>query len=270
METLLQFKDYRAYLRHTFDEAGKRSGAKKKAAAALEVHTTFISQVLGEQCSLSPEQADRMNAHLGHSEDEADYFLTLVLRDRAGSPSLRRRYDKQLLQIRERSQQVHRKLEKTSLVLEENQRQFYSTYLHSAIHVLVSIEKYNSVEALSSALGLPRSRIHEAVHFMLSIGVIQNQGGHLSPGKAHIHLPPDSKYLGQHHLNWRLQMIDRLLQAKPDEIHYSAVISLSHADVEKIKESLLNNLRENSKTIMASPEETAYVYCFDFFKLAVD
>jgi uncharacterized protein (TIGR02147 family) len=270
METVFQHQDYRQYLRNRLGGGKARTGEKKRASEALGVHTTLISQVLGEQCGLSLEQADRMNDFLGHSDDEAEYFLNLVQKDRAGTVSLRSRYEKHLKILRERNLQVHARVENDGKISEQHQRMFYSSYLYSAIHVLVSIARYNSVEKLASGLGLPRARVGEAVSFLNSIGVVLNENGILSPGKAHIHLSPESEYLSKHHLNWRLQMIERLGQPASQDLHYSAVVSLSQSDVEKIKESLLNNLKENSKTIMKSPEETAYVYCFDFFKLPLD
>ena len=53
----------------------------------------------------------------------------------------------------------------------------------------------------------------------------------------------------------------------PDDLHYSACVSLTHNDAFKIKESMLHNLKQNVDVISKSAEEVAYVLSFDFYKL---
>lgn len=270
MNSIYQYDDYRDYLRLRLGGQKTRTGEKKRASQALGVHTTLISQVLSGQCGLSLEQADRMNRFLAHSEAQSEYFLNLVQRDRAGTKSLKGYYERHLSRLKEENLQIHQRLKIDDEISEKHQRQFYSSYLYSAIHVLVSIAKYNSVEKLAKGLRIPRETIADAISFLSSIGIVSIKGETLSPGTKHLHLSPESEELGRHHLNWRLRVIDSIGQKHPKDLHYSAAVSLSYEDVERIKESLLTNLKENSQIIVKSPEEIAYVYCFDFFKLPVD
>ncbi len=77
----------------------------------------------------------------------------------------------------------------------------------------------------------------------------------------------DSELILKHHSNWRQHTISNLQFLDREDLHYSACLSLSTADVFKIKESILGNLKSNIDIISKSKEETAYVLCFDFYKL---
>ena len=61
--------------------------------------------------------------------------------------------------------------------------------------------------------------------------------------------------------------MERIGESASRDLHYAVAVSLSESDVKKIKEMILKNLSAISKVVSASKEETAYVYCFDFFEL---
>lgn len=267
MESLFEYGSYRDYLKKRLGD-GLRLGLKKKAAGALGVHTTLISQVLSGNCELSLEQTESMSHFLGHSDDEADYFLWLVLKERAGTSPLRRRLERQISAHKKKRLNLSERLKDRKKISESERERFYSTYLHGAIHVLASIPGIQTRAAIASALGVPQPKISEAVEFLIRIGVLKELHGRLSPGTQHIHLSSDSKHIVRHHLNWRLKAMEKIGEAADRDLHYSVAFSLSEADVVKIKEMLLNALSEISKVVSDSKEETAYVYCFDFFELA--
>ncbi len=82
-----------------------------------------------------------------------------------------------------------------------------------------------------------------------------------------MHLGNDSATILKHHSNWRLQTLQNLRFIHPENIHYSACLSLSHKDAFRIKELLLSELKNHLKIVEKSPEEIAYVYTFDFYPL---
>lgn len=267
MESIFEHSNYRDYLKKRLGD-GQRLGLKKQAANALSVHTTLISQVLSGNCELSPEQSENMSRFLGHTEDEADQFLWLVLRERAGSLALRRRLERQIDAQKAKRLNLSERVKDRARVSETDKERFYSTYLHAAIHVLVSIPGLQTRSALAHTLGVPQAKIADAVDFLSRIGVIKEIAGKLRPGAQHIHLNSSSKHIVRHHLNWRLKTMERIGEAAAQDLHYSVAVSLSESDVVRIKEMLLKTLADFSKVVSDSKEETAYVYCFDFFELA--
>jgi uncharacterized protein (TIGR02147 family) len=266
MDTLYEANNYREYL-HGRLGAGARLGLKTKAAAALSVNTTLISQILGGTCEMSLEQAENMNRFLGHTDEEGDYFLWLVLKERSGSKNLKARFARQLEEQKTKRLNLSKRMSDRDSIDHDERERFYSTYLHGAIHVLVSIPEFQTREALATALGTPLKKINEAVEFLLQLGVITETAMKLAPGAQHIHLGSDSTQIVRHHLNWRLKAMERIGEAASRDLHYSVAVSLSEADVQKIKEMLLKNLSEVSKVVNKSKEETAFVFCFDFFEL---
>ena len=261
------FTDYRAYLSARLGPEGARTGQRKKLAAAIPVHTTFISQVLGGKTDFSLEQAEAINTFLQHTDDEGEFLILLILKDRASNPKLKKRFQTKIQQMRDMRLNIKTRLETTDSIAAVDREKFYSSTIYGIIHVLVSIPKFRSIDALVNATKMPRSRVQEIVDFMIRIGVLKHENGNISSGTNHIHLANDSELILKHHTNWRLHTISNLQFLDREDLHYSACLSLSPEDAFKIKESLLANLKKNAETVSKSKEEVPYVMCFDFYKL---
>lgn len=262
-----EFTKYRPYLTARLGESGSRTGRRKELAAYIPVHTTLISQVLSERAELSLEQAERVNSFMQHTQDEGEYFLLLVMKDRAGSTELKNRFKKQIEKMRQARLKIADRVQAESEISKEDREKFYSTYIYGALHVLASIPNFQTVEQLASALHLPRPRTQEMVDFLLRLGVLKLEKGQLSPGSRHVHLGNDSDLILKHHSNWRLHTINHLQYIVPEDLHYSACASLSEKDAFAVKEKLLKTLSECLKTIAQSKEEAAYVLNFDFYRM---
>lgn len=259
--------DYREYLVSQLGGEGSRTGLRKKLAAAIPVHTTFVSQVLKGRTDFSLEQAEAINAFLEHSEDEGEYFILLILKARAGSESLKQRFERKIEAMRDQRLNIKNRLEVDDEISVRDREKFYSSYYYGAIHVLTAIEGYRTVEDLAQATKLSRTKVQEAVDFLLRLGVLVEEDGQLRPGSRHVHLGTDSELILKHHSNWRLHAITNLQFLDREDLHYSACLSLSLEDAFRIKESILSNLKSNIETITASKEEVAYVMNLDFYKL---
>ena len=262
-----EFNNYREYLNHKLGGAGSRTGLRTKLAAAIPVHTTFVSQVLRGRNDFSLEQAECINEFLEHSEDEAEYFILLVSKDRAGHVRLRKRFEKKLIAMRDERLNIKHRLEATAAVSEKDREKFYSSALYGAIHVLAAIPQFQTLDALAEAIRISKSRTRTMVDFMLKIGVLKEEKEKIKSGANHVHLGNESELILKHHANWRYHTIANLQFLDRDDLHYSGCLSLSVADAFKIKESILANLKENVDLISKSKEETAYVMNFDFYKL---
>ncbi len=77
----------------------KGHGYKSAMARAMACQSAYVSRVLKDQASFSLEQAERLNRLFSHSRLEAKYFLTLVSRDRAGTPELKNFYEEVLREL---------------------------------------------------------------------------------------------------------------------------------------------------------------------------
>ncbi|MGZ3712404.1 MAG: hypothetical protein ACXVBE_11645, partial [Bdellovibrionota bacterium] len=85
MISLYNFTDYRAYLLARIEAMPKRGyGQSLKLSAFLGVHSTRVSQVLKGSKIFTLEQGALTADFLGLSEDEREYFITLIELERAG------------------------------------------------------------------------------------------------------------------------------------------------------------------------------------------
>jgi hypothetical protein len=66
-------------------------------------------------------------------------------------------------------------------------------------------------------------------------------------------------------LNWRLQAMDSLEREDLQDLHYSAIVSLSQQDVRKLKNKMLENIKEYLEVVRPSKEEQVFSLCLDFF-----
>ncbi|MCC7404593.1 MAG: DUF4423 domain-containing protein [Bdellovibrionales bacterium] len=262
-----EHSNYRNYLSERLGGEGARTGLRKALAEAIPVHTTFVSQVLKGRAELSLEQAESVNTFLGHTDDEGEYFLLLLLWERAAHPHLKKRFAQKMQTMRAAHLEIKNRLEGHEEISTQDQERFYSSHLYGAIHVLSGIPEFQTVERLAEALKLSRPRTQELVDFLLRLKVLTEDNGRLKPGSQHLHLPGGSPLTLRHHINWRLHTVASLQFVNPDDLHYSGCVSLSQQDVIKVKEIILEALQRSVAVITASPEETAYVLAFDFYPL---
>lgn len=268
MANIYEFTSYREYLNARLTAGGSRSGQKRRASEALGVHTTFISQVTLGRADFSLDQAERMNHFLNHSPDEGQYFLDLVIHDRAADPFLKDRFARKIQAHQSERSELKKHVGKSQQIDPADQEKFYSSHLYGLLHVLSSIPKYSNRQGLIEASGVPATVANEALDFLEKVGVLKVQGDRISTGEQHVHLGKDSKNIWRHHTNWRMASIQSFSFNQPTDLHYSGAISCSAEDAVKIRELILRQLKTINTTVSASKEEVAYVYCFDFFKWA--
>jgi uncharacterized protein (TIGR02147 family) len=262
-----EYNNYRDYLEDKLGSEGTRTGLRKQLAEYIPVHTTFVSQVLKNKAQFSLEQAEAINTFLDHSEDEGEFFLLLLLKDRAGNIKLKNRFENKIKQMRELHFNIKKRLKSSDDISQEDREKFYSSSIYGAIHVLASIPSYQNINALSEITRIPKNRIREIVDFLIYIKILNEVEDKITSTTNHVHLDNDSELILKHHSNWRQHTLNSLQFLDKDSLHYSACMSLSAADAVKVKESILENLKKNIDIVGKSKEETAFVLCLDFFKL---
>ncbi|MCM2324803.1 MAG: hypothetical protein NDJ90_16205, partial [Oligoflexia bacterium] len=85
--------------------------------------------------------------------------------------------------------------------------------------------------------------------------------------ETRIHLGNDSPLIGKLHANWRLHTLQSLDRKNPEDLHYSAAVTLSHADFTAVREILTRALLDTHKVIHPSKEERLCVMAMDFYEL---
>jgi uncharacterized protein (TIGR02147 family) len=262
-----EFTDYKKFLLHPFDTTGKARGSRSKLAKALGCQTAFISQVLNGPIHFSLEHAIKICEFLGLSEDESHYFILLVHLGRAGNQALRKYYQSQIDEILHRRQVVRERIRVRQGMSKDDQATYYSTWHYAAIHVLLSVPRFQSPSAIAERLKLPFAMVSDCLEFLVSIGLAARQGENFRIGEKRIHLPSGSPLISKHHINWRMKAIQSFELPASNDLHYSSVISLSEKDARQIRSILLDSIEKAEPILKQSNEEAIFGMSMDFFRI---
>lgn len=262
---LLQFSDYRAYLRQEFAARGENRGRRARLAASLGCQTSFVSQVLTERAHLSLEHAYRTSEFLQHTAEERRYFLLLVQQDRAGSRELKRHFADELESFRKRRSEIQERIGVRTELTAQDQMKYYSAWHYCAIHVLTAFDGFRTAEAIAARLRLEVPVVKRALQFLSERGFVTRGPGGFTMGRTRIHLPKGSEMLPRHHANWRQRAIAGVDHERATDLHYTAVLGISRKDTKLLRERLLALLQEFEPVIRDSKVEEPVVLLLDLF-----
>lgn len=80
------------------------------------------------------------------------------------------------------------------------------------------------------------------------------------------HVGADSPFVSSHHGNWRRKAMDRHERLASDELSFTAPLSISKADAQKIRVELLNLIERMGKTVSESDAEEVFCFNLDWFR----
>ncbi len=87
---LFDYMNYKEYLLSWIASRPKKGrGTRASLAQFIRSPISHISQVLKGTSDFTPEQAEEVNEFLGHTTEQAEYFLLLVQLERAGTKKLK-------------------------------------------------------------------------------------------------------------------------------------------------------------------------------------
>lgn len=267
-KTVFEYRDYKKYLADWIESRpGQGRGERSRIAQALNCHLAYVSQVLGGGAQFSPEQAEMLNRHLGHDSEETDFFMLLVSLGRAGTKALEAYYSKLIQQTLERRAVLKNRLNYQKTLSKEDQATYYSAWYYAAIHLLLGVPELQTKKALSEYLGLSLQRVSQVLDFLVGVGLAQEEGNRYRIGATSIHLGNDSPLISKHHSNWRMQALQSLERERPEELHYSSVVTMSRADLEKIRSILVGAIEQVRGVVRESKEEALFCYSLDLFEV---
>lgn len=145
---------------------------------------------------------------------------------------------------------------------------YYSEWFYAAIHVLISIPRFQKVSELAPVLQIEEGKVREMLEFLVSCGLARLDGKKYVSGPSRIHLGSDSPLISKHHLNWRLLAMRALERRSDRNLHYTSVVSLSDEDVEKLRGIWVESMERHNRIVAPSPEEGCHCLVLDLFKVA--
>lgn len=264
--SIFEYQEYKAYLRELIASRPKKGrGIRSQLAEAIGCQIAYISQILNGSIDMNLEQAGKANRFFGHSKEESHFFLLLVQLARAGDRETKLYFREQMEAEVNRRLVIKNRLGLAQGLSPLDQTTYYSAWYYAAVHILVTIPKFRTKAEIQEKLGLPPEKIAEILEFLVRTGLLEQKDGNYIGGANQIHLGNDSNLVMRHHANWRLRAMRSLELEKKNDLHYSAVVSLSVTDMVKLKSRLVKDIEEVIQVVKQSPEEELAVFCVDFF-----
>lgn len=257
--SLFALEDFRPYVRTWASARGR--GEFRKIAVALGMHTTLVSQVMNGRKCLTEEQAARLCGYMGLTSLETDYFLSLILLERAGTSELKRIYQRQLKASRSQGKEAKSRVPEAKELSEQDRAIFYSSWQFSMVRLLTSIERFQKMEEIARRLDLSISRVKEILDFLVSRGLCkESRQGHYERTEKNTHVEARSPLAVRHHQNWRAKAIELQERMGTDDLAFTAPVSISRRDMEKVRTILLDAISDIAKVVENSPAgEVAYL-----------
>jgi uncharacterized protein (TIGR02147 family) len=265
-KTIYEYTDYKLYLEDLIHSKPKEGrGFKAKIAETIRCQTAYVSQVFNGGAHFSLEQADQINRFLGHRRDESSFFLLLVQHARAGTATLRELFHEQIQEQREKLLNPQRKNAKGGQLSPEDQVVYYSYWDYAAVHVLLSLPRFRTKEAIAECLRIPLMRATEILDFLLAAGLAVREGDEYRVGATSIHLDRESPMVARIHSNWRFRAIQAIDHNHKENLHYSSIMAISRTDVDRLKTMIREFIQTTKPVIRESQEEIVQCLIIDLF-----
>lgn len=262
--------DYKEVIRINIAGAGKSKGYKLRMAEAMDCHSSFLSQVLSGPTHLTPDHAAGLCEFWGFNNDQTKYFMALVNLARCSSPKYRRLLESEIDQLRKAQRDLTHRLSSKRRVADTAPMTswYYSKWLNMAVHVSLSIKSLQTVSALCKRFLMTEGIIQKTLAELEEYGLASRTDNRWEMVNTDLHLHATSPVIGQHYSNWRQYCLSKIGTVPfEDMTNYTAVMSLSQKDWEKVRDMALDFVKSSREIAGPSREEEIYCINVDLFKV---
>ena len=264
---IFEFDDYKLWVKSVLLQMPKGGrGQLGKIAQHLVTSPTIVTQVFGGERHLTAEQAVLLAEFFALSKNETRFLILLINYSRASSHRYRQLLRTEIEEAKLQAKEISSRVPQNFQLSEEAKAVLYSNWYYLAIWSLSAIDGFNDLDTIALRLHLDRMRTREAIDFLLKYSLIlEDKSGKLRVGPSFVHIDSKSTQIARHHQNWRLQAFTKYEKPRPGDLTYTAAVTVSVKDAEKIRENMLNFISTNVNLIRESPSEELYCLCLDWF-----
>jgi uncharacterized protein (TIGR02147 family) len=234
-------------------------------AEAIGCQVAYISHVLSGERDFSVEQAEGITRFFAMTSDESEYFIWLVEKERAGTTQTKTFFEKLLQQKKDKYLQLKNRVNISYELDDIAKATYYSDYLYSAIHMIVTIPKFQTPNSISEALGISLKKTSQILEFLKAHGLITESSGKLISTSKYLFIDKNSPFIIQHHTNWKMQSLQNARKNDSSDLHLSMTVTLSEKDSKLLQRRISEFIEEISETIKVSNEEKLMAIGIDFF-----
>lgn len=265
---IFEFDSYQNFLK-TFLSNGKKKehGSLIKIAQYMNISPSIVTLVLQGKKEFTIEQASDLADYLGLNDLESDYLILLVGYSRAGKAGLKKKLKRQLEQLKTQALDLKNRIPPSVELADSVNYIFYSDWCFSAIRILSSIEKYQTIDKMSEYLNLPLSKVKKVIEFLLQHNLCVEKNGLITIGPQSTHVNSESPHAIRHHKNWRERSLLYLDRPKSEDLFFTSPVSIAANDFSKVREILLESIEASFQIINPSECEKMACLNIDWFNL---
>jgi uncharacterized protein (TIGR02147 family) len=216
----------------------------------------YVSQVFSGKTNLSLEQASLLAGHLSFDLEQREYFFDLLSLERAGNQELKDFYKQKIDTKQQEKLNITKRFNKSDSLSEEFHFEYYSHWAYAAIHVITSLEGFQTVSDICLKLTLKRSYTLKVLNSLETWGLVTRNGDKYQITSKSIHLKDTSPWLKTHHQNLRYKAIQSINESNTNNLHYSSICGISKSSRKKIQKLLLESIESTRSEIRNSTKES--------------
>lgn len=265
--SVFTFDDYKDFLREKIKESEMKWGLVSRLAKSAGCQRSYLSRVLNSEIHLMPDHLLGLCRHWNLSDKETEYILNVLESERAPSLALKNFYLAKLKALKDEHESLQKKVNRPKTIVGERESTYYSSWVYSAVHILVSIPQFQTVKAIAEKLQIHHGVVVETLNHLKDMGLVQSSGGFWTFSASEIHVPKNSPFVSLHHHNWRNRAVLDAQMKNSEGLHFTVVQSIDKKAWGKIKNQILSMIEDASKTAGPSREELLVCLTLDFFEV---
>jgi len=265
--SIFQKSHYTDILKENLRKNAHIRGYQSRLAEAAGVHNSYISRVVNEQVHLTPDQAALLSSFWKFTLDETDYFIALVNLARAGSKELKAVLKRQIDDLKKKNSDMTHRYANAQMLEASGQGLYYSAWYYSAIHFLLMIPGYQTVEAVAKRLSLPVALTAASLQTLEILGLVHQEGKKWKVVVSNIHLTNNSPWAPIYHSCFRQKVAVKIHERSELDMHYTGLHTMTEKDFLTVR-ALLQDTMERVRTLaLPAAEEELYCVSLDWFKM---
>lgn len=243
-------------------------GSMTRASEYIGCQVSYLTRVIKDKPQLTPDHAFRLADFLKFTPEEKKYFLILVDFERATDSEFKLHLKKELNELKLKNESIAERTQRKNLTLEIFKANYFSNWVYTALHFMVSCPSFQKIEAIAARLNLKKSIIKKYLNELEDQGLVELiKDDQWNFKSGNFHLEKNSPLVVLHHQNWRTRAIVDAQDFSNDSIHFTSICTLSETDAQRLKEMMLDFISQANRVVMPSENEECIAICCDLFKI---
>jgi hypothetical protein len=202
------------------------------------------------------------------NDQESDYLLSSYDFKLSGSLFLRQKAHLKMKSLKGDAGKLSSQLKEATESLDNSIAfEYYSSWIYSAVNILLMVSEYQSFSKLKSRLKVNDDELMSVLSKLVEWGFVKKNKSGIESLEKNLHLDRMHPVSSIDHINWRIKAIEDIQKKKETSIHYSAIFSMSKKDFEELKKIITKDIKKHRDLIIPSKSEEVFVCNMDLFEL---